>query len=91
MGMGVLSALGNAQLSVGGTGFWPGMEGNLNLAATTTCSGTCEVTSSGGIRFRGGSIGDPASSLSFQIEELHLHLQHGHQTEVAEVFYIFAN
>jgi hypothetical protein len=63
-GNGVLSALGNAQLSVGGTGFWPGMEGNLNLAATTTCSGTCEVTSSGGIRFRGGAIGDPASSLS---------------------------
>ncbi|MBK7681857.1 MAG: hypothetical protein IPJ26_04965 [Bacteroidetes bacterium] len=62
-GNGILSALGNAQLSVGGTGFWPGMEGNLNLAATTTCSGTCEVTSSGGIRFRGGSIGDPASSL----------------------------
>ena len=63
-GNGVLSNLGNAQLSVGGTGFWPGMEGNLNLAATTTCSGTCEVTSSGGIRFRGGSIGDAAASLS---------------------------
>jgi formylglycine-generating enzyme required for sulfatase activity len=63
-GNGVLSALGNAQLSVGATGFWPGMEGNLNLAATTTCIGTCEVLSSGGIRFRGGSIGDPAASLS---------------------------
>ena len=62
-GNGVLSTLGNAQLSVGGAGFWPGMEGNLNLAATTTCSGTCEVTSSGGIRFRGGSIGDNAVSL----------------------------
>lgn len=63
-GNGTISALGNAQLSVGGAGFWPGMEGNLNMAATTTCSGTCEVTSSGGIRFRGGSIGDPASYLS---------------------------
>jgi hypothetical protein len=63
-GNGVLSAAGNAQLSVGGTGYWPGMEGNLNLAATTTCSGTCEVTSSGGIRFRGGSISDGANSLS---------------------------
>lgn len=63
-GNGVLSALGNAQLSVGGPGFWPGMEGNLTLNATTTCSGTCEVTSSGGIRFRGGSIGDAAASLS---------------------------
>ena len=62
-GNGTISNLGNAQLSVGGAGFWPGMEGNLNLAATTTCSGTCEVTSSGGIRFRGGSIGDAASSL----------------------------
>lgn len=62
-GNGTISNLGNAQLSVGGAGFWPGMEGNLNLAATTTCSGTCEVTSSGGIRFRGGSIGDPSSSL----------------------------
>jgi hypothetical protein len=63
-GNGTLSNLGNAQLSVGGAGFWPGMEGNLNLSATTTCSGTCEVTSSGGIRFRGGSIGDAAASLS---------------------------
>ena len=63
-GNGVLSNLGNAQLSVGGAGFWPGMEGNLNLAATTTCSGTCEVTSSGGIRFRGGSIGEAATFLS---------------------------
>ncbi len=63
-GNGVISNLGNAQLSVGGAGFWPGMEGNLNLAATTSCSGTCEVTSSGGIRFRGGSIGDPATSMS---------------------------
>jgi len=63
-GNGNLSNLGNAQLSVGGAGFWPGMEGNLNLAATTTCSGTCEVTSSGGIRFRGGSISTPATNLS---------------------------
>lgn len=63
-GNGTLSAAGNAQLSVGGAGFWPGMEGNLNTNATTTCSGTCEVTSSGGIRIRGGSIGDAANSLS---------------------------
>ena len=63
-GNGLISNLGNAQLSLGGAGFWPGMEGNLNLAATTTCSGTCEVTSSGGIRFRGGSISDATSALS---------------------------
>jgi formylglycine-generating enzyme required for sulfatase activity len=63
-GNGLLSTLGNAQLSVGGAGFWPGMEGNLNTSATTTCSGTCEVTSSGGIRFRGGSVSDPATNLS---------------------------
>ncbi len=63
-GNGSISPLGNAQLSVGGPGYWPGMEGNLNVAANTTCSGTCEVTSSGGIRFRGGAIGDPASYLS---------------------------
>jgi hypothetical protein len=63
-GNGSISALGNAQLTVGGQGFWPGMEGNLALSATTTCLGTCEVTSAGGIRFRGGSISDPASNLS---------------------------
>ena len=63
-GNGFLSNLGNAQLSVGGAGFWPGMEGNLNPAVANTCSGTCEVTSAAGIRFRGGSITDPASSLS---------------------------
>lgn len=63
-GNGTISALGNAQLSIGGAGFWPGMEGNLNLAATTTCSGSCEVTGAAGIRFRGGSIGDPAEMLS---------------------------
>jgi hypothetical protein len=63
-GNGSISPLGNAQLSVGGAGFWPGMEGNLAVTATTTCIGTCEVTSSGGIRFRGGSVSDPASSLS---------------------------
>lgn len=63
-GNGLISTLGNAQLAVGGAGFWPGMEGNLNTSATTSCSGTCEVTSAGGIRFRGGSIGDPAANLS---------------------------
>jgi hypothetical protein len=61
---GTLSASGNAQLTLGGAGFWPGMEGNLSINATTTCSGTCEVTSSGGIRFRGGSISDSFNSLS---------------------------
>jgi len=40
------------------------MNENLRLSATTTRSGSCEVTSSGGIRFRGGSIGDPAVMLS---------------------------
>jgi hypothetical protein len=63
-GNGNISPLGNAQLSVGGAGFWPGMEGNSTLTATNTCSGTCEVTASAGIRFRGGSIGDPANALS---------------------------
>ncbi len=71
-GNGVLSILGNAQLPIPplppydqfSGGAWPGLEGNLNLAAPNTCSGTCEVTSSGGIRFRGGSIGDTAPSLS---------------------------
>lgn len=63
-GNGNLSPLGNAQLSVGGDGFWPGMEGNLNLSTFTDCSGTCEVTSSAGIRFRGGAIGDAANFLS---------------------------
>jgi formylglycine-generating enzyme required for sulfatase activity len=63
-GNGSISNLGNAQLSVGGAGFWPGMEGNLNLTLANTCLGTCEVTSAGGIRFRGGSIGDAASFLA---------------------------
>jgi len=63
-GNGVISALGNAQLSIGGAGFWPGMEGNANTGLTTTCSGSCEVTAAAGIRFRGGSIGDALSSLS---------------------------
>jgi hypothetical protein len=62
-GNGNISALGNAQLSIGGAGFWPGMEGNLNLTLANTCIGTCEVTGAGGMRFRGGSIGDLASSL----------------------------
>ena len=62
-GNGLISALGNAQLSVAGAGFWPGMEGNSSLATSNTCSGTCEVTSSAGIRFRGGSFADGISSL----------------------------
>jgi hypothetical protein len=62
-GNGSISPLGNAQLSVGGAGFWPGMEGNQTLTTTTSCTGTCEVTGSGGIRFRGGSIDDAAAAL----------------------------
>ena len=41
-----------------------GMEGNANPAVINTCNGTCEVTGSAGIRFRGGSIGESAVSLS---------------------------
>jgi len=67
-GNGVISPNGNAQLSVGGAGFWPGMEGNSNMNTANTCSGTCEITGlntgSAGIRLRGGSINDAASSLS---------------------------
>jgi formylglycine-generating enzyme required for sulfatase activity len=54
-GNGNISANGNAQLSVGGAGFWPGMEGNNSYSSVNTCSGTCEVTGAGGIMLRGGS------------------------------------
>lgn len=62
-GNGTLSTAGNAQLSVGGAGFWPGMEGNASLSTINTCSGTCEVTASAGIMLRGGSFTDPATAL----------------------------
>lgn len=57
-GNGTISTAGNAQLSVGGAGFWPGMEGNNSLSTDNTCSGTCEVTGFAGIRLRGGSVAD---------------------------------
>ncbi|MES2772574.1 MAG: hypothetical protein V4722_00225 [Bacteroidota bacterium] len=63
-GNGVISNLGNAQFTPGSAGFWPGMEGNGNLNAINTCNGTCEVTGAAGIRYRGGSIGETAASLS---------------------------
>jgi formylglycine-generating enzyme required for sulfatase activity len=63
-GNGTISASGNAQLSVGGAGFWPGMEGNNSLSTANTCSGTCEVTASGGIVLKGGSYTDAGSALA---------------------------
>jgi hypothetical protein len=63
-GNGNISADGNAQLSVGGAGFWPGMEGNASTSVVNTCSGTCEVTSSGGMMLRGGSFADISSYMS---------------------------
>ncbi len=53
-GNGTISFNGNAQLSVGGAGFWPGMEGNNVGSVANTCAGTCEVTGSGGAILRGG-------------------------------------
>ena len=53
-GNGSLSAAGNAQLSVGGAGFWPGMEGNTTTSTINNCSGTCEITGNAGIIVRGG-------------------------------------
>ena len=67
-GNGAISATGNAQLSVGGAGFWPGMEGNGNNTIANTCSGTCEISglNSGcaGIRLKGGSYFDAALTLA---------------------------
>jgi formylglycine-generating enzyme required for sulfatase activity len=54
-GNGTISADGNAQLSVGGAGFWPGMEGNVTSSSSNTCAGTCEVTGTAGIMMRGGA------------------------------------
>ncbi|HTO16265.1 MAG TPA: hypothetical protein VLZ83_10855 [Edaphocola sp.] len=55
-GDGVLSANGNAKLSVSGAGYWPGMEGNSSTTTAQNCFGTCEVTGAGGIRLRGGAV-----------------------------------
>jgi hypothetical protein len=66
-GNGNISANGNAQLSVGGAGFWPGMEGNNSYSSVNTCAGTCEVTGVGGIMQRGGnwnSVGTNTFSVS---------------------------
>lgn len=62
-GNGTIATTGNAQLSVGGAGFWPGMEGNLNTSNVNTCSGTCEVTGSAGMMLRGGGFDDIATEL----------------------------
>ena len=65
-GNGTISANGNAQLSVGGAGFWPGMEGNGATGTINTCAGTCEVTASAGMIVRGGghSSSNDAARLS---------------------------
>lgn len=63
-GNGTLSTTGNAQLSVGGSGFWPGMEGNLSLSSANNCVGGCEVTGAAGIKIRGGSNNSPSNELS---------------------------
>ncbi|MBS1643869.1 MAG: hypothetical protein JST36_02435 [Bacteroidetes bacterium] len=63
-GNGEIAASGNAKLSVGGAGFWPGMEGNFTTSNTTTCSGTCEVSGSAGIRLRGGGASSTSSELA---------------------------
>ncbi|MBS1630019.1 MAG: hypothetical protein JST27_08155 [Bacteroidetes bacterium] len=63
-GNGEISDLGNAKLTVGGAGFWPGMEGNLSMGVSNTCTGTCEVTGSAGIKLRGGAVSSTGSSLA---------------------------
>lgn len=62
-GNGVLSDAGNARLTVGGAGFWPGMEGNSSLSTANTCTGTCEVTGNAGIVMKGGFYSATASQL----------------------------
>lgn len=64
-GNGALSANGNAQLSVGGAGFWPGMEGNTSTTTANTCSGTCEVTASAGAVTKGGAFNTSSAALPF--------------------------
>jgi hypothetical protein len=66
-GSGSISAAGNAQLSVGGAGFWPGMEGNNSTSTVNTCSGTCEVTGTAGIVLKGGSFNSGASTLPISL------------------------
>lgn len=63
-GSGSISTAGNAQLSIGGAGFWPGMEGNLTNSVANTCSGTCEVTGTAGIVLKGGSWAQSATELA---------------------------
>ncbi len=63
-GNGTISDAGNAKLSVGGAGFWPGMEGNASSSVANTCSGTCEVTGNAGTMHRGGSWGNTATSIA---------------------------
>lgn len=62
-GNGILSSAGNAQLSVGGAGFWPGMEGNFSTSTANTCSGTCEITGSAGAVLKGGGFSTAAANL----------------------------
>lgn len=62
-GNGTISTSGNAQLSVGGAGFWPGMEGNNSSSVANTCTGTCEVTAAAGIVTKGGSYQNASSEL----------------------------
>ncbi len=63
-GNGNISTAGYAQLSVGGAGFWPGVEGNNSLVTANTCVGTCEVTGAAGIVLKGGSWAHSATGLA---------------------------
>ena len=63
-GNGSISAAGYAQLPVGGSGFWPGMEGNNSLIVVNTCSGTCEVTGGAGAVLKGGSYAHSTVALA---------------------------
>ncbi len=72
-GDGNLSTSGNAQLTPGGPGFWPGMEGNITSSTANTCLGGCEVTGTAGMMVRGGNwISGLASTLavSYRISAL---------------------
>ncbi len=63
-GNGALSVNGHAQLSSGGAGYWPGMEGNNVGSTDNTCAGLCEVTGNAGIVNKGGSFAHIASELT---------------------------
>ncbi len=63
-GNGALSPLGNAQLPLGGAGYWPGMDGNITLSSAQSCTSFCEVNSVAGIRLRGGGNSNASSVLS---------------------------